>query len=85
MPFAQYRILDFCNVMFAVRNLTTDLRMGIFKPCKLVIYQQREGGEVTLLTVNPDFMAKVLENPALIPSLRKLEAAIREVFDSVDF
>ena len=84
-PFAHYRILDFCNVQFAARNLKTDLRMGIFKPCKLVIYQALEGGEVTLMTVNPEFMPTILGNPALIPAAKELEAVIREVFDSVDF
>ena len=44
---ANYRIFDFCNVSYAVRQLSTDLRMGVFMPCKLVIYQEREGGEAS--------------------------------------
>lgn len=85
MPFAEYRIVDFCNVQQAIRSLSTDLRMGVFMPCRLAVYQAKGSDEIVLLTTNPRFMAHTLDNPALEAVVERLEAVLDAVFEAVDF
>ena len=85
LPYAQYQLLEFCNVMLAIEALRKDARMGVFMPCRIVLYSRPGSGEVTLMTVNPRFMPKILDNPELASIAARVEAAILEIFESVDF
>ncbi|MEE8435267.1 MAG: DUF302 domain-containing protein [bacterium] len=84
LPFEHYRIIEFCNVQLAIKSLSIDLRMGIFMPCRIVVFSPAGGEKITLMTVNPSFMAKALDNPALAPIAREVEAVIREIFQAVE-
>jgi len=84
MPFRHYRIIEFCNVMLAMRTLSEDLRMGVFMPCRMVVFAREENGPVTLVTVNPHFMVAVMENPALKPMAAEVEAVIETIFELVE-
>ena len=85
MPFVEYRIVDFCNLQLAIQSLSTDLRMGVFMPCQLAIYQAAQGGEIVLLTTHPRFMVQVLDNPALAPVAARLEALLAAVMEGLNF
>lgn len=85
LPYAQYQLLEFCNVMLAIEALRKDARMGVFMPCRIVLYSRPGSGEVTLMTVNPRFMPKILNNPELASIAARVEAVILEIFESVDF
>ena len=85
LPYAQYQALEFCNVMLAIEALRKDARMGVFMPCRIVMFSRLGSGEVTLMTVNPRFMPRILDNAELAPIAARVEAAILEIFESVDF
>lgn len=84
-PYAQYKILEICNVMLAIESLRLDPRMGIFMPCRVVVYARPGSDEVTLMTVNPRFMPATLKNPALDAIAVRVEAVILEIFAALDF
>lgn len=84
LPFAHYTIIEFCNVQLAIKSLSTDLRMGIFLPCRMVVFSPPSGEKITLMTINPSFMATALDNSSLAPIAREVEAVIREIFQSVE-
>ena len=81
--FEHYVLLEFCNVMVALEALNADLRMGVFLPCRMAVFQKKGSGAVTLLTVNPRFYPKILGNPALHGLADKVEPVIREIFNTV--
>lgn len=85
LPFRHYKVVEFCNVSLAIRSLAADPRMGVFLPCRMVVYQLTEGGPITLLAVNPRFMPAVLHNEKLQPIAARVEELIREIFDAMDF
>ncbi len=85
LPFKEYRIVEFCNVMLAIRALQTELRMGIFLPCRLVVYAPLDSDEITVIAVNPHFMPVVTDNPELKPVVREIAAVVKEVFESLEF
>lgn len=80
LPFQQYQIIEFCNVQLALKALSADLRMGIFMPCRVVVFSPPGGGLVTIMTVNPAFMTKTLDNPNLAVIAKEVEGVIRAVF-----
>ena len=85
LPYAQYRVLEVCNVMLGIESLRKDPRMGVFMPCRIVIYSRPGSDEITLMTVNPFFMPRILGNPELESIARRVEEVILEIFDAVDF
>lgn len=85
LPFARLKIIEVCNVSLVISALETDLRMGVFFPCQIVVYQKKPKGKIFLVTVNPDFMPKALKNPNLKKHAFEVKKMIREVFDAVDF
>lgn len=85
LPFAEYRLVDFCNVQLALQSLAADLRMGVFMPCRIAVYQALGSAEVTLATTNPRFMPEALDNPALTEVVARMEAVLEAVFAAVEF
>ena len=84
IPYAHYTILEFCNLMLGIESLRKDARMGVFMPCRMVVYARAGSGEVVLMTVNPYFMPEVLHNAELRAIARQVEQVILEIFDAVD-
>lgn len=85
LPFHQYVIIETCNLAMAGTALETDPRMGVFFPCRVVVYQLKPNGPVEVLTANPRFMAAIMNNPDLNVMADQLEDAMKEVLDSMDF
>ena len=85
LPFKEYRILEFCNVQLAMQAMAADLRIGIFMPCRMVVFQGNTGNTITLMTVNPDFFLRTLKTPELKKFAKAVEAVILEIFNAVEF
>lgn len=85
LPFKEYRILEFCNVQLAMQAMAADLRIGIFMPCRMVVFQGNTGNTITLMTVNPDFFLRTLKTPELKTFAKAVEGVILEIFNAVEF
>jgi len=83
--FVGYMIVEACNVMLAIDIINIDPRMGAFMPCRLFLYQSKTGEEITVSTVNPNFMAKVLNQPKLLPALAPLRKVMGDVFKELEY
>jgi uncharacterized protein (DUF302 family) len=46
VDFRRYKILGACNPPFAHRALQTELEMGLFMPCNVIVYEDHAGQAV---------------------------------------
>ena len=65
VDFRRYTILGACNPGFAIRALTTDLEMGQFLPCNVIVFDSATGTGSTVSIVDPVAMLGDITDPAL--------------------
>jgi len=68
---ADTRIVYFCNFAQMNRALTLDARATEFLPCRVTLFQTRDG--IEMVAVNPAWVSERLNNPALHPDCLKLK------------
>jgi uncharacterized protein (DUF302 family) len=77
----RYLILGACNPGLAQRGLAAEQELGALLPCNLVVYEDRQAGEETVVVVqDPQVMLSATANPALAPvaaeARQRLERAL---------
>ncbi|MFZ5634184.1 MAG: DUF302 domain-containing protein [Bacillota bacterium] len=55
----QFKILEVCNPLKAKQALESNIRIGYFLPCKVVVYV--EGGQTRMGTIRPSKMMGMIE------------------------
>ena len=68
---ADTRIVYFCNFAQMNRALTLDARATEFLPCRVTLFQTRDG--IEMVAVNPAWVSERLNNPALHPDCLRLK------------
>ena len=68
---ADTRIVYFCNFAQMNRALTLDARATEFLPCRVTLFQTRDG--IEMVAINPAWVSERLNNPALHPDCLKLK------------
>jgi cytochrome c oxidase cbb3-type subunit 3 len=68
---AHTRIVYFCNFAQMNRALTLDARATEFLPCRVTLFQTRDG--IEMVAINPAWVSERLNNPALHPDCLKLK------------
>ena len=68
---AHTRIVYFCNFAQMNRALTLDARATEFLPCRVTLFQTRNG--IEMVAINPAWVSERLNNPALHPDCLKLK------------
>lgn len=79
--FRKYVILGACNPSLAHRALSTDLEIGLFLPCNVIVYEE-DGGSVVAI-VDPLLMLDVMENPDLDPVAQEARARLQWVVEAL--
>ena len=79
--FRKYVILGACNPSLAHRALSTDLEIGLFLPCNVIVYEE-DGGSVVSI-VDPLLMLDVMENPDLDPVAQEARARLERVVEAL--
>lgn len=79
--FRKYVILGACNPSLAHRALSTDLEIGLFLPCNVIVYEE-DGGSVVSI-VDPLLMLDVMENPDLDPVAQEARARLQWVVEAL--
>lgn len=68
---ADTRIVYFCNFAQMNRALTLEPRATEFLPCRVTLFQTRNG--IEMVAINPAWVSERLNNPALHPDCLKLK------------
>lgn len=78
VDFREYRILGACNPRLAHGALTTDLSVGLFLPCNVILYAGDDG--VIIASIGkPSAMFAAVENPEVKAVATEVDAAIERV------
>jgi len=85
LPFHRYNIVEGCNLELAQSALRTDPGIGVFLPCRVVIFQKEENGPIKVMAVNPAVMPWALNNPALGTVAEQVAEAMDEALKTADF
>lgn len=79
--FRNYAILGVCNPPLAQRAFQSDLDIGLFLPCNVIVYE--EGGGSVVSIMDPISMLGVIENPDLQPVGDEARARLERVFKAL--
>ncbi len=71
---ANQRIVYFCNFNLINEAMKLDPRVGLFMPCRVTVVE-RADGTVSLMSINPKFMAQFFNNSSL-------EAPCAQMYDT---
>ena len=75
-----FRILEVCNPHHAKQALETNIMVGYFLPCKIVVYRQ---GERTMIgTVKPSMMINMLDDQSLKEFAEQVESQLVKAIDA---
>ena len=78
VDFRDYRILGACNPKLAHGALQTDLSVGLFLPCNVILYADDQG-EIIAAIGKPSAMFAAVENPEVKAVADEVDAMIERV------
>lgn len=76
-----FHILEVCNPGHAKRALETNLDVGFFLPCKVVVYARN--GETRVGMLRPEMIIGLLGEERLAGLATEVEGIIRDAIDSL--
>jgi uncharacterized protein (DUF302 family) len=76
-----FKIFEVCNPVQARDVLSTNIEVGYFLPCKLVVYEKNNGTFVGMM--RPINMIAMLGNDELISVAQNVEETLKKAIDSV--
>ncbi|WP_067620516.1 DUF302 domain-containing protein [Alicyclobacillus acidiphilus] len=71
-----YRVLEVCNPHEAKQVLTTNLMVGYFLPCKVVVYEDQ--GKTFIGLPKPTTLMGVIGDSSLMETAQRVEAALKQ-------
>jgi uncharacterized protein (DUF302 family) len=77
-----YRILGACNPPFAYKALQTEPNIGIFLPCNVIV-QDAGNGKTEVAAVDPLVAMSRVDNPALEPVAKEVQAKLQRVIENL--
>jgi uncharacterized protein (DUF302 family) len=75
--FRKYVILGACNPPLAHQALSSELELGLFLPCNVIVYEDAGGSTVSI--IDPQAMLGMVGSPALEPVAREAGVRLRRV------
>ncbi len=82
VDFRKYVILGACNPPYAYRTLQTDLNVGLFLPCNVIVYET-DDKKVCVAAFNPMSALGVLKNPNLEKIGEEVSEKLKRVIEKV--
>jgi len=79
VDFRRYAILGACNPSFAHQALSTDLEIGLYLPCNVIVYEEDDGGGTVVSIVDPVNMM----GPTMSPGLEPIASGVRARLEAV--
>lgn len=75
-----FRILEVCNPHHAKKALETNIMVGYFLPCKIVVY--REGGKTHIGMPRPSLMIHALNDDSLKDFAEQVEGQLVQAIEA---
>lgn len=75
------KIYEVCNAGFAYKALSKDKDVAMFMPCKIVLRQEENKTEITL--VRPSMISKTLPNSGLEDLAGQVEEQLKELIGKI--
>jgi len=82
VDFRKYVILGACNPPYAYRTLQTDLNVGLFLPCNVIVYET-DDKKVCVSAFNPVSALGVLKNENLEKIGEEVSEKLKRVIEKV--
>jgi uncharacterized protein (DUF302 family) len=80
VDFRPYKILGACNPPFAHKALLVEPHIGIYLPCNVIV-QDAGNGKTEVAAVDPLVAMSRVENSALEPVAKEVQAKLRHVIE----
>lgn len=81
-----FHVLEVCSAPRAKKALSTNQHVGVFLPCKVVVFEDRQNGSTQIGYLRPQLMTDLLHDKELEPLAEEVEtilkAAIHEAAQS---
>ena len=77
-----YKILGACNPPFAYKALQAESHIGIYLPCNVIV-QDVGDGKTEVAAVDPLVAMSQVENPALEPVAKEIQAKLQRVIENL--
>jgi len=81
VDFRKYVILGACNPPLAHRAFQSELEIGLFLPCNVIVYEAGEGSVVSIM--DPISMLGVLDSPGLEPVGKEARTRLEQVIQAL--
>ncbi|CRZ14793.1 DUF302 domain-containing protein [Mycolicibacterium neworleansense] len=79
-----YLIMGACNPQFAQQALKALPQIGVLLPCNVVLRTGRDGDSVVVVeAMNPNLMAEVTDEPALVDIAAEVGRRLQAALDSL--
>jgi len=82
VDFRQYKILGACNPSFAYQALQAEHNIGLMLPCNVIV-QDAGNGKSEVAAIDPLVAMSRVDNPALEPIAREIQAKLQRVIESL--
>ncbi|MBU2101065.1 DUF302 domain-containing protein [Candidatus Micrarchaeota archaeon] len=79
--FDNYKILGACNPVFAFKALNAEKEIGLFMPCNVIVFEDKE--KVFVSAVLPSIMMNIVENEKLEKLAVEVEIKLKKVIDEL--
>jgi len=73
-----YWILGACNPEFAHKALFTEEKIGLFLPCNIIVYENKDS-EIIISTINPSEAMSMIDNEQLVFIAKEAEQKLKFV------
>jgi uncharacterized protein (DUF302 family) len=82
VDFRPYKIMGACNPPFAHKALSAESHIGIYLPCNVIV-QDVGDGKTEVAAVDPLVAMSRVENPALEPVAKEIQAKLQRVIENL--
>ena len=82
VDFNKYIILGACNPPFAYKTLQAREDIGLFLPCNVIVYENKEG-KIVIAAINPKVMVSTFSNTELEEISNQVAEKLKRVIDNM--
>lgn len=83
LEYERYKIVGFCNLSLADEGVRTNPNVGVFFPCRALVYKAKGVAETTVVAFRPTFLIPALGGAGMKELMERAEADILEILEEV--
>ncbi|MHB1163229.1 MAG: DUF302 domain-containing protein [Minisyncoccota bacterium] len=79
-PRAPFKIVEFCNATYANEVLNADVQIGLFLPCRITVYVEKE--ETYISGMRPLMLSQFFPEANIGSTLDKIDQKVQEILNA---